>query len=182
MIKKYQFGIYIGRFQPLHLGHLQTIKFALEQTEQLILILGSDRIAPDIKNPWSSEERIKMIQSCLSADELKRIHFLPVRDWLYSDKLWLAAVQQKVFEITQGNPKIAVLGHRKDTSSYYLDLFPQWEYSGVQLYEVQARGLSPLLIKLWSYLTFMNTAISGNRTLSSLKFNRYSTDLFWGKR
>ena len=43
-MKKYQFGIYIGRFQPLHLGHLQTIKFALEQTEQLILILGSDRI------------------------------------------------------------------------------------------------------------------------------------------
>jgi cytidyltransferase-like protein len=38
-MKKYQFGIYIGRFQPLHLGHLQTIKFALEQTEQLILIL-----------------------------------------------------------------------------------------------------------------------------------------------
>jgi hypothetical protein len=41
----------------LHLGYLQTIKFVLEQTEQLILILGSDRIAPDIKNPWSSEER-----------------------------------------------------------------------------------------------------------------------------
>ncbi len=33
-------------------------------------------------------------------------------------------------------------------------------YSGVQSYEVQARGLSPLLIKLWPYLTFMNTAIS----------------------
>ena len=115
---------------------MQTIKFALEQTKQLILILGSDRIAPDIKNPWSSQERIKMIQSCLTADELKRIHFLPIRDWLYSDNLWLAAVQQKVFEITQSNPKIAVLGHRKDTSSYYLDLFPQWEYSGVQLYEV----------------------------------------------
>ena len=65
-MKKYPFGIYIGRFQPLHLGHLQTIKFALEQTEQLILILGSDRVAPDIKNPWSSEERIKMIQSCLT--------------------------------------------------------------------------------------------------------------------
>ncbi len=134
-MKKYQFGIYIGRFHPLHLGHLQTIKFALEQTEQLILILGSDRIAPDIKNPWSSEERIKMIQSCLSADELKRIHFLPIRDWLYSDNLWLAAVQQKVFEITQGNPKIAVLGHRKDTSCYYLDLFPQWDYLETGLYQ-----------------------------------------------
>ena len=68
-MKKYPFGIYIGRFQPLHLGHLQTIKFALEQTEQLILILGSDRLATDIKNPWNSEERIKMIQSCLNAEK-----------------------------------------------------------------------------------------------------------------
>jgi hypothetical protein len=32
-------------------------------------------------------------------------------------------------------------------------------YSGVQSYEVQARGLSPLLIKILAYLTFMNTAI-----------------------
>ena len=34
--------------------------------QRLILILGSDRVAPDIKNPWSSEERIKMIQYCLT--------------------------------------------------------------------------------------------------------------------
>jgi hypothetical protein len=36
----------------------------------------------------------------------------------------------------------------------------EYQYSGVQSYEVQARGLSPLLIKILAYLTFMNTAIS----------------------
>jgi bifunctional NMN adenylyltransferase/nudix hydrolase len=128
MTKEYQFGIYIGRFQPFHLGHLQTLKLALEEAEQIILILGSHRAASDIRNPWSSEERIEMIRSCLSADDLNRVHFLPVRDWLYSDNLWLAAVQQQVFEITQGSAAVVVLGHRKDSSSYYLDLFPQWDY------------------------------------------------------
>lgn len=128
MTKEYRFGIYIGRFQPFHLGHLQTLKLALDQADQVILILGSHRAASDIRNPWSSQERIEMIRSCLSADDQARIHFLPIRDWLYSDNLWLAAIQQMVFEITQGSSAVVVLGHRKDASSYYLDLFPQWDY------------------------------------------------------
>ena len=62
MTKEYQFGIYIGRFQPFHLGHLETLKLALAKTEQVILILGSHRVAADIRNPWSSQERIEMIR------------------------------------------------------------------------------------------------------------------------
>lgn len=128
MTKKYQFGIYIGRFQPFHFGHLQTVKLALDQIESLIIILGSHRVAPDTRNPWSSQERIEMISAALQTEDLQRIHFLPIRDWLYSDNLWLRAVQQQVFEITDRSPSVAVLGHRKDSSSYYLDLFPQWDY------------------------------------------------------
>jgi bifunctional NMN adenylyltransferase/nudix hydrolase len=128
MTREYQFGIYIGRFQPFHLGHLQTLKLALERAEQVILILGSHRVASDIRNPWSSQERIEMIRDCLSPEDLNRVHFLPIRDWLYSDNLWLSAVQQKVFEITKRSSSVVVLGHRKDASSYYLDLFPQWDY------------------------------------------------------
>jgi bifunctional NMN adenylyltransferase/nudix hydrolase len=128
MTKEYQFGIYIGRFQPFHLGHFQTLKLALDKAEHIILIIGSHRAASNIRNPWSSQERIEMIQSCLSSDELNRVHFLSIRDWLYSDNLWLAAVQQQVFEITQGSTSVVVLGHRKDSSSYYLEMFPQWDY------------------------------------------------------
>ncbi|NJN39451.1 MAG: bifunctional nicotinamide-nucleotide adenylyltransferase/Nudix hydroxylase, partial [Acaryochloridaceae cyanobacterium CSU_3_4] len=35
---------------------------------------------------------------------------------------------KKVFEITRGVSDVVVLGHRKDASSYYLDLFPQWDF------------------------------------------------------
>ncbi|AFY62490.1 bifunctional nicotinamide-nucleotide adenylyltransferase/Nudix hydroxylase [Synechococcus sp. PCC 6312] len=128
MTTEYQFGIYIGRFQPFHFGHLQTLKLALEKVNHLILILGSHRVAPDTRNPWTTAERIEMIQACLPPELLTRIHFLPIRDWLYSDNLWLAAVQQQVLNFTQGNPSVAVFGHHKDTSSYYLNLFPQWDY------------------------------------------------------
>ena len=128
MKTQYQYGIYIGRFQPFHLGHLRTLNLALEKTEQVILILGSHRVAADTRNPWRSQERIAMIQSCLTPETLQRIHFLTVRDWLYSDNLWLTAVQQQVLEITEGSNSVVILGHRKDASSYYLNLFPQWDY------------------------------------------------------
>ena len=126
---KYDTGIYIGRFQPFHAGHLRTVLLALESCEQILIILGSHRVAPNIKNPWSSDERIKLIKSCLPVADRKRVKFLAVRDWLYSDNLWLAAVQRQVSEVLQSpieQPSIALFGHHKDSSSYYLKLFPQW--------------------------------------------------------
>jgi bifunctional NMN adenylyltransferase/nudix hydrolase len=128
VLKKYRFGIYIGRFQPFHLGHLRTLELTLDCADEVILVLGSHRVASDIRNPWTSQERIEMITSSLGKDDVSRIHFLPMRDWLYSDNLWLAAIQQQVLAITQGNPSVVVVGHQKDASSYYLSLFPQWDF------------------------------------------------------
>ena len=128
MNKEYQFGIYIGRFQPCHNGHWQTIELALNKVEKLIIVLGSHRVAMDIRNPWSTEERADLIKQCLSADQQNRVIFLPMRDWLYSDNLWLTAIQQQVSEITGDSKSIAIFGHHKDSSSYYLDLFPQWKF------------------------------------------------------
>jgi bifunctional NMN adenylyltransferase/nudix hydrolase len=128
MTTEYQFGIYIGRFQPCHNGHWQTIELALSKVEQLIIVLGSHRVAMDIRNPWSTEERADLIKQCLSAEQQARVTFLPMRDWLYSDNLWLTAIQQQVSEITGESESIAIFGHHKDSSSYYLDLFPQWKF------------------------------------------------------
>ena len=129
-MKSYQYGIYIGRFQPFHLGHLRTLKLALEQSEKVVLILGSHRVAPNIRNPWSAAERIQMIRACLKPEDRDRISFLAVRDWLYSDNLWLASVQRQVSEVMPMSneiPAIGLFGHHKDESSYYLQMFPQWE-------------------------------------------------------
>ncbi len=130
MTIQYDYGIYIGRFQPFHVGHLQTLHMALEQSKQVILVLGSHRAAPNIRNPWTTQERIELIQACLSPQDLRRVTFVPVRDWLYSDNLWLAAIQQQIGEVItepESCSGIAMFGHDKDESSYYLQLFPQWE-------------------------------------------------------
>lgn len=120
-------AVLIGRFQPFHRGHLQLVEAALQRADRLLILLGSHRCAPDIRNPWSSQERQQMISACLSPQLLERIQFLPLRDHLYSDNLWLAEVQQQVRSATADGDRLLLIGHRKDPSSYYLELFPQWQ-------------------------------------------------------
>ena len=51
------YGVYIGRFQPLHNAHWRTIEFALSQVDCLIIVIGSSNQPRTIKNPFSAAER-----------------------------------------------------------------------------------------------------------------------------
>jgi bifunctional NMN adenylyltransferase/nudix hydrolase len=130
MNKKYEFGIVIGRFQPFHLAHQQLIEHALNLAEKVIVILGSARSASDVKNPFTPAMREEIIRACFPQVE-KRLVFRSVRDYPYNDHVWTAEVQNVVNEITEDekeNPKISIIGFFKDRSSYYLNLFPQWNF------------------------------------------------------
>lgn len=129
MNKKYDFGIVVGRFQPLHTAHQDLIKHSLSLAEKVIIILGSARSAPDVKNPFTPAVREEIIRACFPKDE-KRLIFRAVRDYPYNDHVWTAEVQNIVGEISDENEhaKIAMVGFFKDRSSYYLNLFPQWKF------------------------------------------------------
>jgi bifunctional NMN adenylyltransferase/nudix hydrolase len=124
----YQFALIIGRFQPFHTVHQKLLALALSKAEQVIVALGSHRVAPNIKNPWTTEQREQMIRSCLVAADSARTHFVYIRDYLYNDNLWAAELQAKVHQLTGGAKRIALVGHKKDHSSYYLEGFPQWSF------------------------------------------------------
>lgn len=126
--KTYEFSIYIGRFQPFHLGHLESIKFALKYSKKLIIILGGAYSSPSPRGPWNIAQRIEMINSCLSETEKNKIYFVGIRDRLYCEEKWIQNVQGEVFKITNSVRNIAIIGHQKDASSYYLKIFPQWEF------------------------------------------------------
>ena len=125
---KYNFDylIYIGRFQPFHLAHMQTIKIALEHSDQVILALGSAQDERNIKNPFSALEREQMILSNFSETDQKRIQFVHIID-VYNDVKWVQLVKSCIAERVQPKDKVGLIGHFKDESSYYLQLFPEWE-------------------------------------------------------
>ncbi|MEM9156585.1 MAG: bifunctional nicotinamide-nucleotide adenylyltransferase/Nudix hydroxylase [Cyanobacteria bacterium P01_F01_bin.33] len=135
MAFQYDYCVFIGRFQPFHLGHWETVKRALDISECLIVILGSYRVAPNIKNPWTAEERETLIRSCLLPEWRDRLTFAPIRDRLYDEGAWLADVRQQVAEQTQKTSSVAIIGYHKDASSYYLNLFPEWDYVPTPYYQ-----------------------------------------------
>lgn len=124
----YNFCVFIGRFQPCHKAHLQVIKQALTEAKELIIAIGSARSARNVKNPFTYDERVAMMSACLTPDELKRVHFIPARDHHYSDSNWVMEVQTRVNAITKGDSNVCLIGTYKDASSYYVKLFPQWEF------------------------------------------------------
>jgi bifunctional NMN adenylyltransferase/nudix hydrolase len=120
------FSVFIARCQPPHKAHIDIIRQALNDSAHIIVILGSHRAAPDPRNPWKASERESMLRSCFTEQENKKITCAPVRDYYYNEDIWLTEVQQKVREVVDDFASIALVGHKKDQTSYYLDLFPQW--------------------------------------------------------
>jgi len=126
-MSKAKYIVFIGRFQPLHTAHLKIIENALEEeAERLIIVVGSHRAPKTPKNPWSFEERKAMIEASLSDDQLARVTIVPVRDYLYSNVTWLTSVQNAASQQTRGSNSVKIIGCFKDSSSFYLRLFPQW--------------------------------------------------------
>lgn len=140
--RKYDFLIYIGRFRPLHLGHQAIIDAALEQADRVIILAGSANRPISYKNPWSFEQVYEMFEA-VYLDEVAgdRLIIRPVHDMDYDDERWVGQVQSIFTELVldYGNQhgfrhsgtadfRVGLVGFAKDASSFYLKLFPQWDF------------------------------------------------------
>ncbi len=148
MNKKYQFGIVIGRFQPFHIAHRELIKHSLSLAEKVIVILGSARSASDVRNPFTPAMREEIIRACFPEDS-GRLIFRAIRDYPYNDHVWTAEVQNVVNEISDetDDAKIAIIGFFKDRSSYYLNLFPQWNFEEFYVSDKKLLNINATMIR-----------------------------------
>lgn len=63
MTDKNDVSVFIGRFQPFHLGHLAVLKQC--ETSKVIIGIGSSQYHHTVQNPFTFKERKKMIQLTL---------------------------------------------------------------------------------------------------------------------
>jgi bifunctional NMN adenylyltransferase/nudix hydrolase len=141
-MRKYHFAVFVGRFQPPHNGHIEVCEQALANADHLIILIGSADGSRNTKNPFTFEERADMMVWALP-DYHGRVSFLPLPDRPYNEQAWIAQVQELVADeiLRVGNRttpsvnlhgtsdfRVALAGYKKDGSSYYLKLFPEWDF------------------------------------------------------
>lgn len=71
MIKNKTYALYIGRFSPFHLGHDHIIRQKLNEGKS-VLIACRDTLITE-RDPYSAEERVKMISEHYKNDDVKVI-------------------------------------------------------------------------------------------------------------
>ncbi len=87
-------GLYVGRFQPFHLGHLESIKNVLKDANEAVIAIGSAQYSHNITNPFTAGERLVMIRRALKEAEidLAKVWVVPVPD-VHLHMLWVAALE-----------------------------------------------------------------------------------------
>ncbi len=84
-------ALFIGRFQPLHKGHLHALKAVLAQCDFVTIGIGSVNNAGSGKNPFTYEERRRMLLLALKGVPRRKFSIIPIPDF-FNDRKWAAYV------------------------------------------------------------------------------------------
>lgn len=168
MTKKYDTLVFIGRFQPFHSAHLEIIKRATSLCDKLVVIVGSANQPRTYKNPFTFPERREMIYAATRGLDM-HIAIEPNTDTIYNDQAWAVRVQSIVGKHTKPGDRVGVIGHKKDSSSFYLGMFPQWGFENVDEIEpLSAVDIRDLYFKRDHNMKFIR-AVTPETTLEFLQ-------------
>jgi nicotinamide-nucleotide adenylyltransferase len=87
-------GLYVGRFQPFHLGHLNAIKEVLKEIDELVIVIGSAQYSHTVNNPFTAGERLVMVRTALEKSGINpnRVWIVPVPD-VHLHMMWVSSVE-----------------------------------------------------------------------------------------
>jgi nicotinamide-nucleotide adenylyltransferase len=116
MVKR---GLFVGRFQPFHLGHLAAIKDVLKEIDELVIVIGSAQYSHNIGNPFTAGERLTMIRKALeeAGIDYSRVWIVPVPD-VHLHMMWVSALEGYTphFDVVYSNEPLT---HRLFTEAGY---------------------------------------------------------------
>jgi len=94
MVRMVKRGLYVGRFQPFHLGHLSAIRDVLKEVDELVVVIGSAQYSHNINNPFTAGERLVMVREALEecGVDYGRVWIVPVPD-VHLHMMWVSSVE-----------------------------------------------------------------------------------------
>ncbi|MFX0050491.1 MAG: nicotinamide-nucleotide adenylyltransferase [Candidatus Hermodarchaeota archaeon] len=84
-------GLFVGRFNPFHLGHLRVVEQVLEQEDELIIAIGSTQQSHTATNPFTAGERVLMIHATMREANipLDRLYIVTIPD-IFRNSVWIS--------------------------------------------------------------------------------------------
>lgn len=86
-------ALFIGRFQPFHSGHFESVKEISKKFDEVVIVIGSSQHSNEKRNPFTEKERTEMIRATLKENFNYRI--VPVTDIDCHEK-WVEHVEEFV--------------------------------------------------------------------------------------
>jgi len=87
-------GLFIGRFQPPHIGHCEAIKGLLNEVDELVIVIGSSQFSHELNHPFTTGERMTMLRMALGEMGVDpgRCYVVPVSD-VETHSIWVSLVR-----------------------------------------------------------------------------------------
>ena len=96
---RYNRGLVIGRFQPLHRGHIALFKEALANARMIIIGIGSANVTNE-DNPFTAEDREILLERALRREGIRdRVEKIIRLDDYHDSQKWLEATLEQTGEI-----------------------------------------------------------------------------------
>jgi nicotinamide-nucleotide adenylyltransferase len=134
-------ALFVGRFQPLHDGHMAVIEDLFGKHGQVTIVIGSANEQGTEKNPFSSKERMEMISRALAARGMGSVRLLPIEDF-HDDVLWTGAIKRQVkFDVAYTrNPWTAECFRKNGVKVAKHRFFHERKYSGRRIRKLISEG------------------------------------------
>jgi nicotinamide-nucleotide adenylyltransferase len=127
-------GLFIGRFQPLHNGHVHALKQVFKEEEQVFIVIGSAQASYTPSNPFTTAERIRMLKAVLNdlGIPCSRYQIIPIPD-IDNFRYWVTHIKQYVppFGVVYSGSKTGqALFSEEDYPVRKIRLLQKKKYSG----------------------------------------------------
>jgi nicotinamide-nucleotide adenylyltransferase len=127
-------ALFIGRFQPFHLGHLLLLQ-RLNNRYEMIIGIGSSQYHDTVENPFSDEERRQMIAQSLDAIGIHSYQIVSIPD-IHDPPRWVDHVCSIIpnFDVViTNNPFTRKLFSEKGYAVKGTAYFERKRYSGKEI-------------------------------------------------
>ncbi len=140
-IKLKNLAVFVGRFQPFHVGHYSIVEKILAEHERLILVIGSAEKSGTEDNPWTLEEREEIIRASIPLELQERMDIVGLDDTA-DDDIWgenLQVLLPSEVILFTGNEWVRSICEKHGIQTDWIDSY-QIDISGTKIREMIQRG------------------------------------------